>query len=47
VDGEEKSGGEHINFVCKIGIEEKVSYFCVDSLTSAIHSDLPSQIAIN
>ncbi len=48
VDGEEgKSGGEHVNFVYKIGVEEKVSSFCVDSTTSAIHSDLPSQIAIN
>ncbi len=47
VDGEEKSGGEHVHFVYKIEIEEKVSYFCVDSTTSAIYSDLPSQIAIN
>jgi hypothetical protein len=44
---EDNSGGEHINFVYNIGIEEKASSFSVDSTTSAIHSDLPSQIAIN
>ena len=44
---EDKSGGEHVNFVYNIGIEEKASSFCVDSTTSAIHSDFPSQIAIN
>jgi hypothetical protein len=43
---EHKSSGEQVNFVYNIGIEEKASSFCVDSTTSAIHSDLPSQIAI-
>ncbi len=44
---EDKSGGEHVNFVYNIGFEEKAASFCVDWATSAIHSDLPSQIAIN
>jgi len=44
---EDKFGGEYVNFVYNIGIEEKPSSFCVDSTTSAILSDLPSQIAIN
>jgi len=44
---EDKSGGEHVNFVYSTGVEEKASSFCVNSTNSAIHSDLPSQIAIN
>jgi hypothetical protein len=39
VDGEDKSGGEHVNFVYNIGIEKKASSFCVDSTISVIHSD--------
>jgi hypothetical protein len=39
---EDKSDGEHVNFVYNIGIEENASSFPVDSTISAIHSDLPS-----
>jgi hypothetical protein len=42
VDEEDKSGGEHVNFVYNIGVEEKATSFCVDSTTSAVHSDLSS-----
>jgi hypothetical protein len=44
---EDKSGGEHVNFVYNIGVKEKDLSFYLDSTTSAINSDLPSQIAIN
>jgi hypothetical protein len=27
---EDKSGGEHVNFVYNIGFEEKAASFCVD-----------------
>ncbi len=39
---EDKSGGEHVNFVYNIGVEEKARSFCVDSTTSAVHSHLSS-----
>ena len=51
MDGEE--GGrefcseENVNFVWSIGAEEKTSSFGVHSTASAVHSHLPSQIAIN
>jgi hypothetical protein len=35
---EDKSGGEHVNFVYSIGVEEKGASFCVDSTNPAIHS---------
>jgi len=44
---EDKSGGEHVNFVYNIGIEKKAASFCVDPTTSAIPADLPSQIGIH
>jgi hypothetical protein len=41
---EDKSGGEHVNFVYNIGVEEKARSFCVDSTTSAVHSHLKLQL---
>jgi len=43
---EGKCGGEHVNFVYNIGVEEKAVSFCVDSTTSGINPDLLKQLLI-
>jgi hypothetical protein len=51
MDGEQGGryvcNGENANFVWSIGAKEKTSSSGVHSTASAVHSNLPSQIAID